>query len=621
MSNSPLVLGNQQAKIKEVLCLLPKPARLRFALYLLVQVMLNVLDIVSVALMGAIGALAINGIQSKPSGNKVQRVLELFQLNGLTFQIQIAILGTSAVSLMLFKVLLQYTFNKKIFNLLFDTSIQLSTSLLSDGLEKKTKSELKNSHHEYQHAIGYGINATTIGTLGVLATLISDVFLLALIGGLVAIVDPISFGVSFIFFGALSIFLYKKQNQHAYKIGRLQSELNIAGNEQLENIFLSFREIYLNGKENYFVSKSRNLRLNYRDVYISQQLIPNIGKYAVEVSIAVATLAMAAFQFSTQNVVHAAANLTIFLAAGSRIAPALLRIQNGLVNLKGNLGQVAPTLHLLNNRHFPNLSEVERKGDTKTQFQPRIKISNLLFSYHDPSRFKIEVDELEVNQGEMIAIIGKSGSGKTTLVDLMLGLRIPVRGECRISGVPAREAVKKWPGRIAYVPQHVEIFDGTIAENIAIGEKVENIDSQRVIELLKSVELFSEIINDEYGIWTKVGGKQGGLSGGQRQRLGIARALYHHPSLIVLDEATSALDGESEHVITNLFAGLHSKVTIIAIAHRLATVMASDRVLYMEGGKILHSGSFLQLKEILGDDITKARILGRTGEAPYPDSN
>lgn len=614
MSNSPLVFGNQQANIREVFKLLPIETRQKFTFYLLIQILLNVLDIVSVAIMGAIGALAINGIQSKPSGNRVQAVLKFAHLEGLTFQAQVAILGISAVSLMLFKVLLQYFFNKKIFNLLFEVSIHLSTSLLSDGIEKQTKSELRYSFYELQHAIGYGINASTIGTLGVLATLVSDVFLLVLIGGLVFVVDPSTFLLSFVFFGLLSYILYNKQNNRAYSLGKLQSELNVAGNSQLQNIFQSYREIYLNGKQAYFIKQASDLRKRYREVYIAQLLIPNIGKYAVEVSIAVATLAMAAFQFSTQNSVHAAANLTIFLAAGSRIAPALLRIQNGMVTLKGNLGQVAPTLELLKAREELKSSDAKPNIENNEIFSSEIDVSELKFSYQNSREFSLEIDNLKIEPGKMVAIIGKSGSGKTTLVDLLLGLRVPTNGECKISGISSRQAVEKWPGRIAYVPQQVEIFAGSIAENIAIGEDVENIDLNRVISLLKEVKLFSEILDDQSGVWKTIDDKHDSLSGGQRQRLGIARALYRDPSLIVLDEATSSLDAESEHAITKLFESLHNRVTIVAIAHRIATVMASDLVLYMESGRIIASGSFEQLKDILGDDLSKSRILGIAGD-------
>ena len=614
MNNSPLLSNNQQGNINEVVRLLPIRIRNKFRIYLLIQILLNVLDIVSVAIMGAIGALAINGIQSKPSGNLVQKVLEIARLDGLIFQWQVAILGTWAVALMLFKVLFQYSINKKIFNLLFEVYIDLSTSLLADGLIKQTKSELNGTYQEFQHAIGYGINATTIGTLGILSTLVSDVFLLILIGGLVVLVDPASFLLSFTFFGGLSLILYKKQNKRAYNLGKLQSELNVTGNSQLQNIFLSYREIYLNGKQNYFVNKSTELRKNYKDVYINQLLIPNVGKYAVEVSIAIATLAMAAFQFSTQNATHAAANLTIFLAAGSRIAPALLRIQNGMITLKGNLGQVAPTLKLLKEREvFNNISNSEAVVTTD-EFSSTIEISELKFTYPDSRGFELAIDKLNVEPGRMVAIIGKSGSGKTTLVDVLLGLKVPQIGDCRISGTTSRLAVERWPGKIAYVPQQVEIFNGSIAENIAIGEEITDIDSTRVINLLKQVELFSEILDDENGIWKHIDRDKESLSGGQRQRLGIARALYHDPDLIVLDEATSSLDGESEHVITKLFNALHNKVTIIAIAHRLTTIMASDQVLYMENGRIIATGSFEELRRKFGEDLTKSRILGYTGE-------
>jgi ABC-type multidrug transport system fused ATPase/permease subunit len=345
-------------------------------------------------------------------------------------------------------------------------------------------------------------------------------------------------------------------------------------------------------------------------VYISQLLFPNIGKYAVEVSIALATLLMAALQFSTQNAAQAAANLSIFLAAGSRVAPALLRIQNGMITLKSNLGQVTPTLALLDGRNRIEFPKRLGSSDYNSGFIAEIEVNNLEFRYPASNNFEIRVSSLKIEQGNMVAIIGKSGSGKTSLVDLMLGLKVPLSGECKISGIVSREAVEKWPGRIAYVPQHVEIFEGSIAENIAIGETRDNIDVSRVVDLLNAVKLFTEVVHNLDGVWQNIGGKEGALSGGQRQRLGIARALYHDPSLIILDEATSALDGESEHVITNLFLSLKSKVTIVAIAHRLSTVEASDLVIYMDKGRIIASGSFEHLKATLGSDLTKARILG-----------
>jgi ABC-type bacteriocin/lantibiotic exporter with double-glycine peptidase domain len=614
MKKSPLVFVSRQADIRAVFRLLSKDARRKFKLYLIIQITLNILDILSVAIMGAIGALALNGIQSKPSGNRVQFILQAINLDGLTFQSQVALLGIIAVLLMLFKVLLQYSFNKKILNLLFEESIKLSSRLLSDGIRKQTRSELRNTYHEFQHAIGYGINATTIGTLGVVSTLISDVFLLVLVGGLVFFVDPVSFFFSFIFFGALSYVLYKKQNNRAYELGKIQSELNVAGNAQLQNIFQSYREIYLNGKQNFFVESATELRRGYRDVFVTQVLFPNIGKYAVEVSVAIATLAMAAFQFSTQNSVHAAANLTIFLAAGSRIAPALLRIQNGMITLKGNLGQVSPTLELLSKIEDRPSNENYMVDEGKTMFIAKVDARNLKFQYSDSREFDLDIENLEIEPGKMVAIIGKSGSGKTTLVDLLLGLRIPQSGDCKISGISSRKAVEKWPGKVAYVPQQVEIFDGSIAENIAIGEVAEKINQERVIQLLRDVGLFSEIAGEQNGIWRCIDGKRETLSGGQRQRLGIARALYHEPSLIVLDEATSSLDAHSEHMIAKLFASLSGKVTVLAIAHRLSTVTNSDLVIYMENGRITASGTFEQLKQNIGDDITKSRILGFTSK-------
>ena len=181
---------------------------------------------------------------------------------------------------------------------------------------------------------------------------------------------------------------------------------------------------------------------------------------------------------------------------------------------------------------------------------------------------------------------GPSGSGKTTLVDLLLGVLKPQAGEVLISGEAPERAMCLWPGAISYVPQEISIKNGSVRENVALGYGLSEIADEQIFLALEMASLHkftSELVD---GLDTQVGDKGTSLSGGQRQRLGIARAFFTNPKLLILDEATSSLDGDTEEQITSTISHLRGKATVILIAHRLSTVRNADCVLYINNGEI-----------------------------------
>jgi len=196
-----------------------------------------------------------------------------------------------------------------------------------------------------------------------------------------------------------------------------------------------------------------------------------------------------------------------------------------------------------------------------------------------------------VNKGEMIGVIGKSGSGKTTLINIILGLLHPKSGAISIDG----SNQSKETTSISYVPQDIFLLDDTLRRNIAFGEEEEEINNDKVIKCIEEAKLTKLINKNDKGIDMIVGERGTKLSGGERQRLGIARALYKDPAILVLDEATSSLDYETENEIVNSIANIKGKQTIIIVAHRLSTVQICNRVLLMENGKIKDVGDLNQL--------------------------
>jgi ABC-type multidrug transport system fused ATPase/permease subunit len=217
---------------------------------------------------------------------------------------------------------------------------------------------------------------------------------------------------------------------------------------------------------------------------------------------------------------------------------------------------------------------------------------------------------LQIRPGELVAFVGPSGAGKTTLIDLILGVLNPGSGRVEISGCTPLAAIEKWPGCIGYVPQDVVIFNGTIRENIALGFDSEFVSDVQISEALKVAHLKEFVQSLPEGLDTRVGDRGTKLSGGQRQRLGIARAMYTKPKLLVLDEATSSLDGKTESAISESISELAGNVTVILIAHRLSTVRNADQVVYINEGKIVQTGSFEEVRRKVTNFDIQAKLMG-----------
>jgi ABC-type multidrug transport system fused ATPase/permease subunit len=215
-----------------------------------------------------------------------------------------------------------------------------------------------------------------------------------------------------------------------------------------------------------------------------------------------------------------------------------------------------------------------------------------------------------VSEGESLAIVGPSGAGKTSIVDVLLGVLQADDGKVLISGEVPLRTISKWPGAISYVPQNVTVSNGTIRENVALGFPAEVATDELVWGALEIAQLEKFVKSLPLGLETPVGERGTSISGGQRQRLGIARAMFTKPKLLVLDEATSSLDGQTEADISEAVEYLHGKVTVVLIAHRLSTVRNAKQVIYMSDGEIRATGSFEDVRKAVPDFDRQAQLMG-----------
>ena len=217
---------------------------------------------------------------------------------------------------------------------------------------------------------------------------------------------------------------------------------------------------------------------------------------------------------------------------------------------------------------------------------------------------------LAIPSGASVAFVGPSGAGKTTIIDVLLGVLNPDTGNVSISGLPPLLAVAKWPGAVSYVPQDVVIAAGTIRENVALGYPLETATDELVMSALRVAHLDKFVAELPNGVDTQVGERGAKISGGQRQRLGIARAMFTRPHLLVLDEATSSLDGETEASISEAIHDLRGSTTVVMIAHRLSTVRNADIVVYLSEGRIKATGTFEEVRTAVPDFDHQAKLMG-----------
>jgi ABC-type branched-subunit amino acid transport system ATPase component len=365
-------------------------------------------------------------------------------------------------------------------------------------------------------------------------------------------------------------------------------------------------------RREYYAREIRTLREGLANASAEIQFMPNISKYVIESSVIIGAVFISGIQFVINDAAHAVSTLAIFMAAGTRLAPAVMRMQQSIITVKTNIGSAGPTLDLID---FLGNSEktfiVSDKVETEhLGFEPSIKVSNLTWTYPNSNTPALQDINLEVKPGEFIALVGPSGAGKTSLVDAILGVLPSSNGSVIISGMTPLEAVKHWSGAIAYVPQDVLISDGSVRQNVSIGFPDSEATDDLVWEAIEMAQLkvFVQSLPNELD--SQVGERGTRISGGQKQRLGIARAMFTKPKLLVLDEATSSLDGQTESDIADAIQALKGIVTVVMIAHRLSTVRDADKVIYLDRGKILSIGSFQEVRSEVPEFDRQAQLMG-----------
>ena len=578
----------------------------------ILQIFINLLDLVGVAVVGVLGALTITGIRSQQPGTRVSALLSTLQLDGIQFQIQVAILGGLAMFALIIRTVLSIYFTKRTLRFLANRSALISGNLVSKLLSRPLLEIQTRSTQENLYAVTTGVSIITVGVIGSLVMSVADVSLLVIMIAALFVVDPTVSVTTTLLFGTIGFGLYRFMHVRVASIGATQMDLSIKGNDSILDALNSYRELVVSNRRGVAAQKILTQRLALANLTADLQFMPTLSKYLIESTVVLAAVIISAIQFLLQDSTRAIATLAVFLAAGSRIAPAVLRLQQNSLQIRNSLAASNSTLEILEEYKDLEILDVENlmSNQLYSGFKPSVSIRNVNFSYPGTTTEVLKNINLEVSPGDFVAITGVSGSGKSTLVDLILGVMDPNSGEIKISGTSPLDAFKEWPGAVGYVPQDVYLIQGTVRDNFEIGLNEFQNQDDRYIKALIDAKMEFIFSSANLGLDTIVGENGTKLSGGQRQRLGIARALTTSPQLLVLDEATSSLDSETESELTESIQALKGSSTIIMIAHRLSTVRQANKVVYLNEGRIQSIGTFEEVRSQVPNFDNQAKLMG-----------
>lgn len=414
-----------------------------------------------------------------------------------------------------------------------------------------------------------------------LITLLVEIALVISILATILYLEPRGALAIGIIFGFLALIFLQLSKKKLKVWGDTREALDRKILKTLTDSLSGIKEVKLFHKEAYFLDALKKNNYKKAKIFANYQTLSQIPRFYLELITIIGMVGLILVLFyngvKTTQIVTL---LGVFVAAAFRMIPSVNRILSALQNIK----YYGATVNKIYNQIIGFDFSKSNKNSKQFAFDKEIKLEDIQFSYKE--KIILNSTNLEIKKGTTIGIVGASGSGKSTLVDLINGLLKPSKGTITVDGIEIDEFIKSWQQTIGYVGQEIFLIDDTIKANIAFGMSDQEINMDSIYKALEAAQLSSFIDDLELGIETKVGERGVQLSGGQKQRIGIARALYHNPSVLIFDEATASLDHETEKQVMNSVYNLKQDKTMIIIAHRISTLEDCDQVYEVKNGKI-----------------------------------
>jgi ATP-binding cassette, subfamily B, bacterial PglK len=529
-------------------------------------------------------------------------VIHVYKALNLQSQDQLTIVvGLALVVLFIFKSIFLFSVSYIEHTFIFGKMRRLTVNLYRTYLGNDYTFHLERNSAELINYVNNECYHLFMGVVIPFVHFLTEFVLVVLIVVSLVAVEPIGMLSVVVMTGIMGGFYYQFLKRRVSKIGETRQVESSKMVQWIAQGLNGIKEIKVIGKEEFFINQFDQHVKTYTGatkMVMVLELVPRMVLETFAIIIIVGLVIIGLMQGRSSS--SLLSGVTLFAVAAFRLLPAVNRVLGHLTSVNYNLSSL--------NVIYADLRSLEKQASdhqnnlsTNVESIDNISLNKVLelknVSYHYPKSDQLAIPNLSmiIPKGHMIGIVGHSGAGKTTFIDLLLGLLTPTSGQILADGVDVSANLDSWQENIGYIPQSIYLFDDTIRANIAFGCYPEQIEEDKIWRTLKAVQLQDFINELPEKLDTVIGESGVRLSGGQRQRLGIARALYLNPKLLIMDEATSALDNQTERAVARAIEKLSKDRTVIIVAHRLTTVQKCDVIYMMNRGEIVCSGTYDQL--------------------------
>jgi ATP-binding cassette, subfamily B, bacterial PglK len=587
------------ATSKKILYLFTSKERTQVFLLLVCMLIGSILELVG---LGVIPIFTSFVAQSATVINNPYVVHFYKLLNLKSHEQLIVVVGILLVALYVFKSIFLFSVTYIEHTFIFNKMRRLTVNLYRTYLGSDYTFHLERNSAELINYIKHESYHLFMGVVIPFISFLTELVLVTLIVISLVAVEPIGMLSVVIVTAILGAIYYQLIKQKLVDIGEVRQ---VQAGKMLQWIaqgLNGIKEIKVIGREEFFVSQFDNHVKMYTGatkLTMTLEIVPRMVLETFAIIIIVGLVMIGLSQGRSPGALLS--GVTLFAVAAFRLLPAVNRVLVHLTSINYNLSSLNVIYNDL--RSLEKQAVIDRTYNSSATLAPinQISLNQVLelqnVAYHYPNSEQLAIPDLSMilPKGHMIGIVGHSGAGKTTFIDLLLGLLTPTSGKILADGVDINTNLDSWRENIGYIPQNIYLFDDTIRANIAFGCYPEQIDEEHVWQVLQAVQLHDFVQDLPDRLDTMIGESGARLSGGQRQRLGIARALYLNPRLLIMDEATSALDNQTERAVAQAIEKLSKDRTVIIVAHRLTTVQKCDVIYMMNRGKISCAGTYEQL--------------------------
>ncbi len=578
--------------LRRTFALVDRGARVRFTIYALASAAIAALEAAAVALMLPLVDLLID-----PERTSIPRVARFFDfladvstpgraaaVLGVVVLVTFVVKGVAAI------LLLRWAIGHAMYQ-----EARLARRLFAQYLLAPTAFHLRHNSAELQRTLNESLVLSFRRTLPFVMGAGSDLFTLVAIGFVILLQDPGVAAVAIGYFMAVGV-LYQRYIAGRQKVAAKRAHREVAERyRQVQEAVRATREITILHRQGYFVDRFYDTKLELAGAQRTLLLYQLLPRYFLDLAFVVGAALLTGYTFATVGSTAALSVVGVFLAASFRLIAPLNRILSTFTLARTAhpaLDQVTHDLALLARLQLGNTDRSEGRLGPST-----LALEDVSFRYEGSGVEVLHGVTMTVGPGDDVGIVGATGAGKTTLLSILLGLLEPTGGRVSVNGVPLSRCRTDWQLSIGYVPQEILLIDDTVRANVAFGIPEGEVDAERLASVLRVAQLEALVASLPEGLDTAVGEHGVRFSGGQRQRLGIARALYHKPQVLVLDEATSALDSATESLVMETLEELRGSMTVITVSHRLSTLKHCGRIYFMRSGVVAGVGTFDQLED------------------------